>query len=53
MREIPGVIASFRGMFTVHVYESENFFLYHGGTDDERMLENLRAFADSLAAAVP
>ena len=53
VREIPGVIASFRGMFTVHVYESENFFLYHGGTDDERMLENLRAFADSLAAAVP
>ena len=53
VREIPKLIASFRGLFTVHVYETETFFLYHGDMKEDTMIDSLRAFAEGLAASVP
>ena len=53
VQEIPRIIASFGGQFTIHVYPGETCFLYHGPREEEPMLENLGCFADALAETVP
>ncbi|MDO4619224.1 MAG: transcription-repair coupling factor [Lachnospiraceae bacterium] len=52
VRKIPGIISGFGGRFTIHVYPTETYFLYHGALTEEELLPALADFAKALEEAV-
>ena len=47
--KLPELLASHRGMFTIHPYPDETYFLYHGDRESEKMLSELKTFSLELA----
>ena len=48
---IPDVLAKHLGDFTIHPFENETFFRYHGDREPEKMIPALKSFAMELAGA--
>ncbi len=46
---VPEILVAHRGEFTIHPYDNETWFQYHGPMDVESMIPRLRTFAKELA----
>ena len=50
--ELPRILASYRGTFSIRTYENETFFEYSGGEKDMNLVNILKTFITELAETV-
>jgi hypothetical protein len=50
--ELPRILASYRGAFSIRTYENETFFEYSGGEKDMNLVNILKTFITELAETV-